>query len=318
MQDTQQRPKSKGRYSPSRAYFDERIFNPKKERAVGLLAFFLCFILLGVFTPSCTGGRDQAQAEKTKAESGVLDVKETTIRNVTDQTVHYTIRPIFSDSGPMEKALVPGAVDWFLFATEVDVTFQRGDEAITYRLGNGKPYSYRLDESDELELYDGSHGRSDAPDLAPFVPTPMAVVEKMLELAEVDPEDIVYDLGCGDGRIVIAAAKKYGARGVGVDLDPQRIEESNTAAKEAGVEGLVEFRFQDAMKVDLSSATVVTIYLLPESNEILRPMLEKQLKPGAMVVSHNYSIPGWKDREVDYSSVMDDGGEEHSIYVYRK
>ncbi len=136
--------------------------------------------------------------------------------------------------------------------------------------------------------------------LAPYVPTPQEVVERMLDLAGVSKNDVVYDLGCGDGRIVITAAKKYGARGVGVDLDPERIAESRANADRAGVAKLVEFRLQDAMTVDVSPATVVTLYLLTASNLKLKPILTRQLKPGARIVSHAFSMGDWapdKDEE---------------------
>lgn len=129
--------------------------------------------------------------------------------------------------------------------------------------------------------------------LAPYVPTPQEVVERMLELAQVTAKDVVYDLGCGDGRIVITAAKKYGARGVGLDIDPERIAESKANAEKAGVTGLVEFRLQDAMTADVSPATVVTLYLLSSSNLKLRPRLTKQLRPGARIVSHAFSMGDW-------------------------
>jgi len=154
--------------------------------------------------------------------------------------------------------------------------------------------------------------------LAPFLPTPMCVVEKMLELAEVDENDIVYDLGCGDGRIVITAAKKYGAHGVGLDIFPQWVKKSQSNARKAGVESLVKFRLQDATKADISEATIVTLYLLPESNDMLRPLLENQLKPGACVVSHNYHIAGWGNKEVRVESLKDDSGKEHTVFVYRR
>ncbi len=140
----------------------------------------------------------------------------------------------------------------------------------------------------------------DQQSLAPFVPTPQDVVERMLELAGVTKNDVVYDLGCGDGRIVITAAKKYGARGVGVDIDPERIAESKANAETAGVTKLVEFRLQDALEVDVSPATVVTLYLLTGSNLKLRPILTKQLRPGARIVSHAFSMGDWtpdKDEE---------------------
>jgi ribosomal protein L11 methylase PrmA len=146
----------------------------------------------------------------------------------------------------------------------------------------------------------------------------MAVVEKMLELGEVDKDDILYDLGCGDGRIIITAARRFGTRGVGIDIDPQRVEESMRGAKEAGVEELLEFRLQDVMKADIRKATVITLYLLPESNEILRPILEEQLAPGTLVVSHNYSVPGWEAKEVSYVTLQDGTGQEHTIFVYRR
>ena len=117
--------------------------------------------------------------------------------------------------------------------------------------------------------------------LAPYVPTPQDVVDRMLALANVTASDVVYDLGCGDGRIVVTAAKKFGARGIGVDFDPERIKESQANAKAAGVEHLVTFKLQDAMTVDVSPATVVTLYLLSSSNTKLRPILTRQLKPGS-------------------------------------
>jgi ribosomal protein L11 methylase PrmA len=146
----------------------------------------------------------------------------------------------------------------------------------------------------------------------------MVVVEKMLELGGIDKDDVLFDLGCGDGRIVITAAKKFGTRGVGIDIDPQRIEESLRAAKEAGVERLVEFRLQDVMKADIREATAVTLYLLPESNALLRPLLEAQLKPGTPVVSHNYSIPGWEEKEVTYVTLQNGTGLGHTIFAYRR
>ncbi len=143
--------------------------------------------------------------------------------------------------------------------------------------------------------------------LAPFVPTPQEVVERMLELARVTREDVVYDLGCGDGRVVITAAKKYGARGVGVDIDPERIAESKANAARAGVAHLVEFRLQDAMTVDVSPATVVTLYLLSSSNLKLRPRLTQQLRPGARIVSHAFDMGDWvptaRERFVDSGGV---------------
>ncbi len=127
----------------------------------------------------------------------------------------------------------------------------------------------------------------------PYVPTPHNVVAKMLEMARVKQSDIVYDLGSGDGRIVITAAQKYGATGVGFDIDPKRVKEANENARTAGVTDRVRFVQQDLFEADLSKATVVTLYLLPEINLKLRPKLLKELKPGTRIVSHNYGLGDW-------------------------
>lgn len=132
----------------------------------------------------------------------------------------------------------------------------------------------------------------DVPDIE-YVPTPDNVVAKMLEVAKVKKTDVLYDLGCGDGRIVVTAAKKFGVRGYGFDIDPQRIEESNENAKKNGVEHLVKFERKNIFDVDLSPATVVTLYLLPELNVRLIPQLEK-LKPGSRIVSHDFDMEGVK------------------------
>jgi len=128
----------------------------------------------------------------------------------------------------------------------------------------------------------------------PFVPTPERVVEKMLEVAKVGPKDVVYDLGSGDGRIVIAAARKHGARAVGIDIDPERIKEARDNARRAGVSDRVEFRQEDLFKADFSEATVVTMYLLSGVNQRLRPKLLAELKPGTRLVSHAFDMGDWK------------------------
>jgi SAM-dependent methyltransferase len=134
---------------------------------------------------------------------------------------------------------------------------------------------------------------------APYVISPGEVVGAMLKLAAVKKTDMVYDLGCGDGRIVIDAAQRYGARGVGVDINPQRVAEARANAKKAGVEHLVRFEQKDIFDTDVREATVVALYLLPELNLKLRPKLRKELKPGARVVSHQFHMGDWKpDKEL--------------------
>jgi precorrin-6B methylase 2 len=132
----------------------------------------------------------------------------------------------------------------------------------------------------------------------PYVPTPQEVVDEMLRIANVQKSDKLYDLGSGDGRIVITAAKRFGTRGVGVDLDPERVQDANRNARKAGVTELVEFRQQDLFKTSLKDATVVTLYLLPEVNMRLRPKLFQELKPGTRIVSHAFDMGDWKPEKV--------------------
>jgi ubiquinone/menaquinone biosynthesis C-methylase UbiE len=132
-------------------------------------------------------------------------------------------------------------------------------------------------------------GQLRAPDVV-FVPTPQEVVDAMLEVAQVKSTDVIYDLGSGDGRIPITAAKKYGARGVGIDINPERTKEANDNLKKAGVGDKVKFLTADLFETNISEATVITLYLLPTLNEKLRPKLFRELKPGTRVVSHAFSM----------------------------
>jgi tRNA G37 N-methylase Trm5 len=158
-------------------------------------------------------------------------------------------------------------------------------------------------------------GAAVKPDRKPdviFVPTPQAAVDKMLAMAEIKPGDIHYDLGCGDGRIVVTSAKKYGIKAIGVDIDPQRIKESQENVKANKVEHLVTIKHADIFELDFSDATVVTLYLLPELNVKLMPKLAK-LKPGTRIVSHDFNMRGAKPKEVQQYSSDD---REGNIYKW--
>jgi hypothetical protein len=239
---------------------------------------------------------------------------ELAIRNVTRTTVQFRLLAFPSAEGG-NHVLDPGGLLRFPGGEAWDLAFQSDGRLREYRLDPGGSYAFRYDHDDVVDLFLGSHGREDAPDLAPYVATPMPVVRRMLELAGVASGDRLYDLGCGDGRIVVEAAKRHAARGVGVDLDPQRIAESRQLARREGVEALVEFRVEDATTTDLSGATVVTLYLLPESNAMLRPILERRLPPGARLVSHDYEIPGWTPAAEE--TLRDASGTLHYLYLYR-
>jgi len=156
--------------------------------------------------------------------------------------------------------------------------------------------------------------RQAPPTLAPFQATPPEVVDRMLQMASITKSDVVYDLGSGDGRLVITAAKKYGAHGVGIDIDPALITQSRANARKEGVENLVEFRQQDALTVDLSPATVVTLYLLSGANLKLRPTLQKQLKPGSRIVSHQFGMGDWVPTRTE--TITDQRGTSRLLYLW--
>ena len=152
----------------------------------------------------------------------------------------------------------------------------------------------------------------------PYVPTTPEAVEAMLKLGEVKKTDILYDLGCGDGRIVIAAAKNFGAHGVGIDIDPQRIKEARENAKRAGVEDLVRFELGDLLQANFSEATVVTLFLLPRVNLKLKPRLLEQLKPGTRVVSNTFDMGEWKaEKESSVDNEDFDTGLSRKFFLWR-
>lgn len=148
----------------------------------------------------------------------------------------------------------------------------------------------------------------------PYVPTPEIVVDEMLQLAEIDSEDILFDLGSGDGRIPITAAQRFGTKGVGVDLNPERVREAKENALKAEVSHKVEFIEGDLFDIDFSEATVLCLYLFPEVNMRLRPTILK-MKPGTRVVSHNYDMGDWKPEQT--KKIKAPNGTEHTLYLWR-
>lgn len=147
----------------------------------------------------------------------------------------------------------------------------------------------------------------------PYVPTPNEVVERMLQIANVSGDDVLYDLGSGDGRIVITAAQQFGTRGTGIDINPELVQQSRENAQKAGVADRVEFVQQDLFQTDLSKATVVTLYLLPDVNLRLQPKLLRELKPGTRIVSHDYDMGEWEPEQV----VQVQGpNRQHTVYYW--
>ncbi len=289
----------------------------KRTVQIGLAAAFLVFAVLALFV-----GRPAREAENRielapRPTAATTIREEATLRNVTKKPIVYTILPRPGARVPRTRTLAVGAVDRLATDLPVEISFDNGRRTSTYLVHPEKPYSFRYDENGIIRVYPGSHGREDAADLAPYVPTPPEVVARMLEIGAVGPKDVVYDLGCGDGRMVIAAAKTRGSRGVGIELDEALLEECRAAAEKEGVGNLVRFLRLDATKARLNEATVLLLYLLPESLEALAPAFDRDLKPGVRIVSHDYRIPGW-DARIVQTEVLPGGSErDHRIILYR-
>jgi len=286
----------------------------KRAIQVGLA---IAFLALAIFVVQPAREQENRVDLNRRPSSGVVFMAEATLRNVIKRDIVYTIKPGPGGGAPRVRTLRVGAVDRLATDLPVEISFDNGRRTAVYLVHPGKPYSFRYDEDDIIKVFPGSHGRPDAADLAPFVPTPQLVVERMLEIAAVGPDDVVYDIGCGDGRMVITAAKKFRARGVGIDIDAALIEQCRAGAKREGVEKFVRFLHMDATKARVTEATVLALYLLPESLETLEPLFDKDLAAGVRIVSHNYKIPGWDGRLVSSEVVTDEKDREHKIHLYR-
>ena len=284
---------------------------------IALAVAVLGLAALALFTARPAGDGAETVDLATRPSSAGPFRKAATLRNVTGRPLAYTVLPAPGARPTLTRTLAAGAVDRLLADEPFEISFDNGRRTASFIVHPGRPYSFRYDEEGVVRVYPGSHGRADAADLAPYVPTPPEVVGRMLEAAGVGRDDVVYDIGCGDGRVVIAAAKLRGARGVGIEIDPALVETCRARAREEGVEGLVRFVRMDGARARLREATVVAVYLLPESLETLRPLFERDLRPGARVVSHDYRVPGWDDRLVLSEALADATGRDHKIHLYR-
>lgn len=221
---------------------------------------------------------------------------------------------------PEEKktaAVTPAAKETSPTTAVVKEAEKAAEEAVETEVEPIEKTEAAVEGAEEVEeaVEETTEPEENAESLAPYVPTPPEVVEEMLKTAGVTEKDTVYDLGCGDGRIVVMAAQKFGAKGVGVDLNPERIKESTENVKNNKLEERVTIIEGDLLKVDLSPATVVTLYLMPDANRKLKPIMEKALKPGARVVSHDFSVAGWEADET--KEFKDPKGWSHTIYLYK-
>jgi uncharacterized protein (TIGR03000 family) len=219
-------------------------------------------------------------------------------------------------TGPNRLFVSPPLTPGKTFRYTFQWTYRKDGKLVT----RTRTISFRAGENKEVDLTreDEQTSEKKAPEGreldVPFVPTPQDVVDKMLELAAVTEKDVVYDLGCGDGRIVVTAAKKYGCKAVGFDLDPERVKESRDNVKAAGVEKLVTIEKKDLFDVDLKPASVVTLFLLPDVNVKLIPQLE-QLKPGSRILSHDFTIKGIEPTHTVKVTSKEDR-RQHTLYVW--
>jgi uncharacterized protein (TIGR03000 family) len=232
-------------------------------------------------------------------------------------------------TGPMRRFSSPPLDPGKSYHYTLECTYEKGGKSITrkevvyFRAGDDK----KVDLRDTGTPAESPAGKSDArankrdeanePEVepeVPFVPTPQDVVDRMLEMAGVKKDDVVYDLGCGDGRIVVTAAKKYGCKAVGFDIDPKRVKESRENVTKGDVEKLATIERKDIYEVDLKPASVVTLYLLPEVNVKLIPQLEK-LKAGSRIVSHDFSMRGIKPKQTETITSKEDQ-RKHTIYLW--
>ena len=293
----------------------------KKASKIRIYLFFVFGLFLSA-SFQVEGGTSSAPnaLSKPSRKNKISDqeLSRTILINRTAAAVLYGSKVSRSREDMSIRRLDPSEIDRFPGDSVVEVVFTSGAREITYRLNPGIEYSFGLNASGELDVFSGKNENSFQDGTVPYVTTPVDVVVDVLDAADVCAEDTVYDLGSGDGRVVIAAAEKYGARGVGIEIVPRLIEESTANAIEAGVAGRVEFRLQDFFTADFSDGTVVITYLMADINDRLRPQLERQLKPGSRIVAHNYPVLGWAYRLVEFRKIKDSEGEKHYLYIYRR
>lgn len=310
-----------------------RIQDKRKERHITMKntfqsrtryfrTFFQWTVLVGaVFC--CLGGpapfaAGQETDRRPREDPNLKQIFKIQISNDTDQTIKFHTRILHSGDEPDYDSLSPGETETLLGRNVLEFQIVPKELARLYFLAPGEDYSIRIIDGQDLKLFQKVKGYQEAVMLAPFVPSPMVVIERMLSLAGVSKDSVVYDLGCGDGRVVIAAAKIYGARGVGIDIDPELIAEARKNASDAGVETLAEFREGDIFQTSLTEATHVYVFLFPDSNRLLRPYLEKQLKKGTTVASLGFNFPAWEDRLTGWHDILDDEGYHRIVYIYER
>ena len=275
-------------------------------------------IVLIVLSASCSKQPD-APGQPTDMAGGSARAERPDLPSAASGESRIAEAAVAPESPPDGPRIHPGALDTpsigelaepvipFDLPSDAPAQNEAADAATPFDLPSDM--LFQMDEP-AGDAYRGGSART--PDVH-FVPTPQEVVDRMLALAQVSKDDVVYDLGCGDGRIVVTAAEKFGCRAVGVDIDPQRVKESLKNVREHGVEELVEIKEADIFELDLAPASVITLYLLPDLNVRLIPQLEK-LKPGIRIVSHAFDMRGVTPEKTE--KVEAGSGRSHTIYLW--
>lgn len=285
----------------------------KKTLTILTAAMVLC-VLHGDAFPA--GGQDSGG--RPAADPNLRRMLEIHIHNDTDAEIKFQTRILHTEDEPDVYFLAPGETRTLLGRKVLEFQILPEELSRLYYLAPGEDYSVRKIDGKDFKIFQKVKGYEEAVMLAPFVPSPDQVIERTLSLVGVTKDSIVYDLGCGDGRVVIAAARIYGARGVGIDINPELIEEARQNARASGVEDLVEFRVGDVFQTSLTEATLVYVFLFPDSNRLLRPYLEKQLKKGTTVASLGFDFPAWEDRLTGLHDIVDEDGFHRIVYVYER
>jgi len=244
-----------------------------------------------------------------------------TLKNTLTEPVLFLYKPLHEGTIPTRSWLQPGATRGFKGNVHIEIKLLSEELSLRYWLFPGERYVVKdvgLKGHKDLRIFKMVRGDPSAVDLAPHVPTPEAVIDRVLELSGVSADSVLFDLGCGDGCVLIRAAEKFGARCVGVDINPRLIRLARKSAAAVGVSSRVTFLHQDIFDTDISSATIVYLYLYPDSLKLLRPYLENNLKIGTTVVSFGYHFPGWEEKRLARIEIEGEFLIPKILHIYRR
>jgi SAM-dependent methyltransferase len=280
-------------------------------RVLSLIVGFFCVLNAGGLHVSGSSSAID------NAKPGYFLKDSSTLENALDREISFFHKPVSEDIKRRKQTLSPGETTTFSMSDYIEIKLPAEDSGLIYWLVPGEHYVIKSLGKKEIGLFKLIEGGSSIINLAPFVPTPASAIGASLKLAGVDSDSVIYDLGCGDGSVIIQAAKDFGARGVGVEIDVGLIEIARKKAEAEGVSAQVTFINNDIFETDISAATIVYLYLFPQSMKLLRPYLEANLKKGTTVASFGFAFPGWENRLVARHEITGDFTIPKYIYIYR-